>query len=272
MRPPWLTHVGGRGRAPSGRGTALSAPVISAAERSTSARSAPEGVVGGPEDGGKAGHAPARRGGEVGPAEEGRPVGGQEHGHRPAPLAGHRLDRLHVDRVEVGALLAIDLDVDEELVHQGGDPGVLEALVGHHVAPVAGAVPDGEEDRAVRLPRDPQRLLPPRIPVDRVAGVLPEVGAGLGREAVGHGGGLRRWRRWAAPTSSDRGRAGRQQQSGDDARARAATTHHPPTSRWQRRRRRRWPRRRSRTTARVSPASPRWPADSRWRAGRTSPT
>jgi len=32
----------------------------------------------------------------------------------------------HVDGVDVGALLAIDLDVDEELVHQRGDLLVLE--------------------------------------------------------------------------------------------------------------------------------------------------
>ena len=38
---------------------------------------------------------------------------GQEDGHRPAALAGHRLHRLHVDRVDVGALLAVDLDADE---------------------------------------------------------------------------------------------------------------------------------------------------------------
>jgi len=38
-----------------------------------------------------------------------------------------------VDLVEVGPLLAIDLDVDEEPVHHLGDARVLEALVRHDV-------------------------------------------------------------------------------------------------------------------------------------------
>ena len=46
----------------------------------------------------------ARRAGRTPTAASRRP--------RPAP------DRVHVDRVDVGALLAIDLDVDEQLVHQ----------------------------------------------------------------------------------------------------------------------------------------------------------
>ena len=212
----------------------------------------PEGVVGGLEDGGKAGHAPARLGGEVGAAEEGGPAGGQEDGHRPAPLAGDGLDRLHVDRVEVGALLAIDLDVDEELVHQSGDPSVLEELVGHDVAPVAGAVADREQDRAVGLPRDPQRLLSPGIPVDRVAGVLPEVGAGLGRQAVGHGAGVRRGgagrRRPARRRTSRRRTEGRRR-----CRRRAATTRHQTTSRRRRPRRRRGRRLSWRTRAQELP-------------------
>jgi hypothetical protein len=53
-------------------------------------------------------------------------------------VAGHRDARLHVDRVEVGALLAVELDADEVLVHELRDPLVLERLALHHVAPVAG--------------------------------------------------------------------------------------------------------------------------------------
>ena len=50
----------------------------------------------------------------------GRPSGVQPHAHRPAAAAGQRLHRLHVDRVDVGSLLAVDLHVDEQLVHQRG--------------------------------------------------------------------------------------------------------------------------------------------------------
>ena len=52
-------------------------------------------------------------------AEEVRPAVGQaERRQRPAAALALHHDRVHVDRVDVGALLAIDLDVDEELVHQ----------------------------------------------------------------------------------------------------------------------------------------------------------
>ena len=59
-----------------------------------------------------------RLGREVGAAEEGLPVRRQEHRHRPAALPRERDDGVHVDRVDVGPLFAVDLDVDEQLVHQ----------------------------------------------------------------------------------------------------------------------------------------------------------
>ena len=58
---------------------------------------------------------------EVGAAEERPAVGRQEHGHRPAAVTGHRLHRVHVDRVDVGSFLAVDLHVDEQVVHHRGD-------------------------------------------------------------------------------------------------------------------------------------------------------
>ncbi len=131
-------------------------------------------------------HAAALVGREVGAAVEGHAVGVEEDGHRPAALAAHRLHRLHVDRVDVGALLAVDLDVDEVLVHVGGGLRVLEGLALHHVAPVAGRVADREQDRAVLLARPLQRLGAPGVPVDRVVAVLQQVRAGLLGEPVGH--------------------------------------------------------------------------------------
>jgi hypothetical protein len=41
-------------------------------------------------------------------------------------VAGEARDRVHVDLVDVGALLAVDLDVDEELVEQRRGGRVLE--------------------------------------------------------------------------------------------------------------------------------------------------
>jgi hypothetical protein len=87
----------------------------------------------------KPGQAVARFVREIRAAEERHLVGREEHGERPAavPLREHGLRDL-VDLVDVGALLAIHLDVHEELVHHAGDALVLERLVRHHVAPVAG--------------------------------------------------------------------------------------------------------------------------------------
>jgi hypothetical protein len=83
-----------------------------------------------------------------------------------------------VDRVDVGALLAVDLDVDEALVHERRDDRVLEGLVLHHVAPVAGGVADREQDRPVLRAGAGEGLRAPCVPVDRVVRVLAKVRAG----------------------------------------------------------------------------------------------
>ncbi len=130
------------------------------------------------------GHAVAVHRREVGAAVERHAVGREEHGHRPAAPAGHGLHGLHVDLVHVGPLLAIHLDVDEEPVHERGDLVVLERLALHDVTPVAGRVAHREQHRPV-LARGPlEGLRAPRVPVHRVVGVLEQVRAGLGGEAI----------------------------------------------------------------------------------------
>ena len=126
-------------------------------------------------------------------AEEVRPAIGQaKRRQRPAAALAHHLDRVHVDRVDVGPLLAVDLDVDEQLVHQLRDRRVLEALVRHHMAPVARRVADRHEHRLVGALRLRERGLAPRPPLDRVVGVLPQVRRALGGEAIRHGDGVPR--------------------------------------------------------------------------------
>ena len=125
---------------------------------------------------------------EVRAAVERSAVRREEDRHRPATRAGHRLHRVHVDGVEIGALLAVHLDRHEVLIQEGGGRRVLEGLALHHVAPVAGRVPDREEDRPVQGARALQRLRSPGVPVDRVVGVLQQVRARLAGEPVGaHG-------------------------------------------------------------------------------------
>ena len=77
---------------------------------------------------------------KIGAPVERRSVRRQKHVERPAAVPGHRLHRGHVERVEIRALLPVDLDVDEEVVHRRRDLFVLERFVLHHVAPVAGGV------------------------------------------------------------------------------------------------------------------------------------
>ncbi len=133
---------------------------------------------------GEAGPAVAGRRREVGAAPERPCVAVEEHGERPAALLAQRMQGAHVDGVDVGALLAVDLDVDEELVHDAGDGRILEALVRHDVAPVAGGVADREQDGFARLLGLGQRLGPPGPPVHGVVLVLEQVGAGLAGQAI----------------------------------------------------------------------------------------
>ena len=138
------------------------------------------------QDHSEARHPIRRRRREVGAAVEGNAVRVAEDRERPAALAGHALDRLHVDRIHVRALLPVDLHADEAVVHVGGRRVVLERLALHHVAPMAGRVADRHQDRAIGLPRKLASGGAPRVPVDGVVLVLEEVGAGLGGEGVGH--------------------------------------------------------------------------------------
>jgi hypothetical protein len=108
----------------------------------------------------------------------------QEDAHRPAALTRHRLHGVHVDRVEVGSLLAVHLDRHEAVVEHRGGGLVLEGLALHDVAPVTRGVADREKDRLVLGLRARERLLTPRIPVHRVVRVLEEVRTGLCRQSV----------------------------------------------------------------------------------------
>ena len=136
------------------------------------------------EDSRKTRPAPAILRREVGPAEEGRPVGGHEHRERPAAGAGGRGHERHVDLVHLRAFLAVHFHRHEPLVHLPGDGLVLEGLVRHHMAPVATGVADREEHRDLALPRLGEGLRAPALPVDRVVAVLPQVGARLPVEPV----------------------------------------------------------------------------------------
>ena len=90
----------------------------------------------------------------------------------------------HIDLVDVGTLLAVDLDVHEKLVHDRGGCGVLEAFVSHDMAPMAGGIADGEKDGLVGGLGLGQRCRAPGTPMDGVVLVLEEIGAGFVAEEI----------------------------------------------------------------------------------------
>ncbi|MBB3710205.1 hypothetical protein FHS67_006566 [Aminobacter aminovorans] len=92
-------------------------------------------------------------------------------------MFAHAGERRHVDLVDIRPFLAVDLDVDEESVHDFGDFGVLEAFMRHDVAPVAGGITDRKQDRPVEPHRFCQRRGRPRAPMHRVVAMLAKVRA-----------------------------------------------------------------------------------------------
>ena len=117
--------------------------------------------------------------------------GREKHGQRPAALLAQQMQRVHVNLVDVGPLLAVDFDVDEQLVHHRRGRFVLEGFVRHHVAPVAGGVADRQQDRLVLALGGIQRFRPPLPPGDRIVRVLQQIGRGCAGEAVAGRGVLR---------------------------------------------------------------------------------
>ena len=132
----------------------------------------------------EAGPAIARHFGKVGAAPHRFAVGGQEHGERPAALLAQVMQRGHVDLVDVRPLLAVDLYVDEEIVHDRRGRRVLEAFMGHDMAPVAGRIADREQDRLVALLRGVESVGSPRPPVHGIVPVLQQIGTGLEGQTI----------------------------------------------------------------------------------------
>ena len=125
-------------------------------------------------------------GGKYVPPRNGSPGRREEDRHRPAAAAGERDDRVHVERVDVRPLLAVDLDVHEALVHHRGDLRILEGLVRHHVTPVARRRSRSRGGSACRRRAPARTRLPPRVPVDGIVRVLEQVRRRLLRQPI-HG-------------------------------------------------------------------------------------
>jgi hypothetical protein len=98
------------------------------------------------------------------------------------------MQRGHIERVDIRALLAIHLDVHEQLVHEAGRLVVLEALMGHHMAPMTGGIAHRQQHGLVQSPRLGESGFSPGPPMHGIVLVLEEVGAGFfGKAIVGQG-------------------------------------------------------------------------------------
>ena len=147
------------------------------------------GVVDALQQFAEADQAMARGRRKVGAGDERRQVGRvQEYRQRPAAsAAAENLVGELIDSIEIRPFLAIDFNIDEPVVHLRGDLLVLEALVRHYVTPVTGRIADRQQDGPVGRSRGFQRLGTPRVPVDRVFGMLFQVWTECARESIRHG-------------------------------------------------------------------------------------
>ncbi len=102
-------------------------------------------------------------------------VRGQDQSQGPAAPAGEELAGLHIHRVDVRPFLAIHLDRDEDLVDEPGHLIVLEGFVGHDMAPMAGGIADGQEDRFVQTLRLAEGLVSPGKPIHGIFGMLTKI-------------------------------------------------------------------------------------------------
>ena len=102
----------------------------------------PIGLMNGLHDLHKRRQAVPRRRRIIGAAIKGTSIRQQENRHRPAAALDKGLHRLHINIIDIGTFLAVDLDIDKEFVHHSGGGRIFKALMRHHMTPMACAVAD----------------------------------------------------------------------------------------------------------------------------------
>ena len=121
-------------------------------------------------------------GGEIRAAEERGAVGGEEHGERPAAQPGEAFHGGPVSLRDVGPLVAVDADGDEQGVDEGADFRIgIDRAVGFG-APVTVVTPDIKQHGAIEFRGQREGIASPRLPAHRLARRAREVG----RCRVGH--------------------------------------------------------------------------------------
>ena len=116
---------------------------------------------------------------KIGAAVKRLAVRRQKHCHRPATAAREQLHRVHINLVQIGTFLTVDLNADEQVIHQGRDLFVLKRLTLHYMAPVTGRVTDTQENRFVLAFCFLKCFVAPGMPIDGIMRVLKQIGAGF---------------------------------------------------------------------------------------------
>ena len=122
---------------------------------------------------------------QVGAPEEGLQFRGHQDRHGPTPTTRGSLYESHVDLVHIRPLFSIHFDIDKVLVHDGGDLRIGKGFTLHHVTPMTRRISDGKKNRPVLFSSLAERFLSPGIPVNRISGMLQQVGALLVNQAIG---------------------------------------------------------------------------------------
>ena len=152
------------------------------------------GVICAPERGdlcqhrGKSRHAVTRSRRKIGATGERPAVGQEEDGHRPTARHAHDLQCRHVVMVDIGMLLAVELDRQEGGIDPVGDFGIGKGLAGHHMAPVTGGIARGQQNRPRQPPGEREGLRVPGLPGDRLVRMSEEIGRAGGGQAVAQDG------------------------------------------------------------------------------------
>ncbi len=124
--------------------------------------------------------------GQIAAHEKGLSLGVEKYVQRPAALMAQNIGGGLIELIQVRALHPVGDHRDEIVIDQLGGFGVRKAFPVHHMAPMAGGIADGEENRLAGLFGLRQHGIAPIAPLHRIVLVYQEIGAGGGGECVHH--------------------------------------------------------------------------------------
>ena len=92
-------------------------------------------------------------------------------------MAGESNRGIHIYRIYIGTFFSIHFDTNEVFVKKIGNTLIFEGFVGHDMTPMTGGVTNRQKNRYVSAFGFGKGTIAPLPPVNRVGGVLLQVGA-----------------------------------------------------------------------------------------------